>query len=58
MVDLQLVQKGRDLGASGWWYLRTKAALGKTVHSLIRVFATRGGQIPQLSPEQRFGEGR
>ena len=35
-----------------------QGALGKTVHSLIRVFATRGGQIPQPSPEQRLGEGR
>ena len=25
--------------------------------SLIRVFAMRSGQIPQPSPEQRFGEG-
>lgn len=39
-------------------HLRSKAALDKAVHSLIRVSALRGGQVPQPSPKQRLGEGR
>lgn len=46
------------MGASGPCYLGSKAALGKTVHSLIRVFAPGRGQLLQPSPKQRFGEGR
>ena len=48
----------RGLGASGQGHLRSKAALSKTVHSLVKVFAAGCGQLPQPSPKQRFGERR